>query len=301
MKSVENNEKTISRLQQVRDAVIAIVLLVVGVTLVYYYQSESSSATPMPEATQLSMTTDNPIVDKWLAGPHADTFVVDAEGTNDICTRCHAPDNFIPSMDDIPPSCYAAPGCHFEVEEMPPFITEEQWLSVQCRTCHEIDKDGVVQPEYAWLAVAAIDEYETVESTTELCLNCHKEFDQPEHISITVGGVHDGYSCTDCHDAHDTFTSCSDAGCHETPQDPTGHDLLHPNVNCIACHDASELAVAPSEQHDEAWFTFISTSDGNEGSTFPYTSHNIQLEVECERCHFSDNPWGLSAELENTP
>jgi hypothetical protein len=38
-------------------------------------------------------------------------------------------------------------------------------------------------------------------------------------------------------------------------------------------------------------YTLI-TDEGE--SSFPFTSHNIVLESDCDRCHFAANPWNIS-------
>jgi len=230
----------------------------------------------------------------WEEGPHAATFVVDADGKNSSCARCHAPANWIPTMDDMPETCLT---CKFEVDPPPPYIAEEEWTGVECKICHRVDKKGVVESEVAWLEIAAIDEYAEVTSPSELCEKCHTEADLPDHRPISVTGAMAGFSCTDCHDAHDTSATCAASGCHEglleTEPPIEGHDEEHQAVACVACHDAGNLDVGPWEEQG-IWTTFLSMATEGEASIVPFTSHNIQLEAECTRCHFADNPWGLS-------
>ena len=57
----------------------------------------------------------------WEISAHASSFVVDNEGNNNPCSRCHAPMNWMPTLDDIPESCQA---CKFELETPPSFIPE---------------------------------------------------------------------------------------------------------------------------------------------------------------------------------
>jgi hypothetical protein len=289
-----NETKAPMTLALIRDIVIALLLLGVGAFMVYHYQSEAADALEAAENStdEVTVHADTPISQRWQNGPHADTFVVKEDGTNKECVVCHAPTEFLPSMDDIPPSCYSAPGCHFEVAEMPDLTVEASWPSIQCNVCHEVDRDGAVQPQYLWLEVPAIDQYAEVASSTELCIKCHSGNELPGHKDILVGGAHYGNSCTDCHDAHDTSASCSSAGCHEKDDEfVAAHDNEHQIVDCVACHDAGGLDVEPSEDNGGVWLAF------NNG--MPAVSHNIKLEVDCQRCHFSDNPWDLSTEVES--
>ena len=226
----------------------------------------------------------------WKSSPHADTFILDETGQNNTCAQCHAPINWLPSMEDLPESCYA---CKFELEPPPPTIAESEWLDVPCKVCHKLDKKDNVQPEYAWLEIAPLDEYASVASPSELCLKCHAPVDVPGHGIPQVGGDHPGYQCTDCHSAHDTIASCDAAGCHDNVIQPStpipGHDADHSSVACAACHDGSGMEVGPDEESG-LWTTFLSSN----GDRFAFTSHNIVLEAKCDRCHFAGNPWSLS-------
>lgn len=239
---------------------------------------------------------------QWEKSSHATTFVADNNNQNNSCAKCHAPIEWMPTMDDLPESCFT---CKFELSEPPKLIDESQWQSIPCMVCHETDKKGNVVPEFSWLEVAALEEYAAVENANELCMKCHAPSNIPEHIAIQLGGAHADFQCTDCHNAHELTTSCGDSSCHETLQDPEkiipGHDEDHSNVACEACHDASGLEVGPDEQTG-IWTTFGTWSvdlDGNtETGKIPFVSHNTVLEAKCERCHFADNPWELSVDIE---
>ena len=237
----------------------------------------------------------------WNASPHADSYVLNDAGENNTCARCHAPVNWLPSMDDIPETCLT---CKFEVKNPPPLIAESEWEHISCNVCHEVDKKDNVKPEYAWLEIAQIGEYAEVATPTELCLKCHNEIDLPEHGVAQLGGAHADYECTQCHDAHDTVASCGAVDCHDdvvTPAEPIpGHDEDHQSVACVACHDAGEMEVGPVEETGE-WMTLIAVSPQGEAAVIPFTSHNTVLEAPCERCHFPGNPWGLTENLSPPP
>ena len=238
----------------------------------------------------------------WESSAHANTYVLNDLGGNMKCARCHAPTNWIPSIDDVPEACLA---CKFELKEPPPLVPEGEWEHIPCRYCHEEDRRGNINPEIAWLEIAQIGEYSDVATPTELCLKCHNEIDLPEHALAEVGGAHADYECTECHDAHDTVASCTAAGCHDDVIDPAspipGHDDDHQLVTCVACHDAGGLEVGPVEESG-LWMTFFTVlSPEGEASVVPFTSHNTVLEAPCERCHFAGNPWGLSAPVSSAP
>jgi len=229
----------------------------------------------------------------WQENPHADTYVLTEQGTNSACARCHSPVNWIPSMDDMPESCYS---CKFTIEPPPPRIEKEDWEHIQCNVCHEVKKDEVA-PEYAWLEIPPIEEYAQVGSSSELCLKCHTAAEVPGHPAVEVAGAHTDMLCTDCHDAHTTAASCATAGCHTgldaQPGPIPGHDPDHQAVSCAACHDAGDLIVQPDEKG--TWRTFL---PGKQEAALAFTSHNTVLEAPCERCHFEANPWGLEPAVE---
>ncbi len=243
-----------------------------------------NEATAIIEIEQIS---GDDIEHSWRSGPHAETFVVTDSGTNSTCAQCHAPVNWIPTMEDIPESCLT---CKFEIDPPPPLIPEEEWEHIECIVCHRVDKDEV-EAAYAWLAIAPIEEYEEVSSSSELCLKCHAGDSVPDHPAITVSGAHETMTCTECHDSHDGSASCTNSSCHLEQEDlPPGHDLDHDMVTCVACHDSGELAVSPRSE-DEVWTTWTLAEDGD--LLRPFSSHSTILEAPCERCHFPENPWEL--------
>jgi hypothetical protein len=72
----------------------------------------------------------------------------------------------------------------------------------------------------------------------------------------------------------------------------------HANLECMACHDASGSKVAPfpADAEDPRWTTVVVSAGrgGGAPTTSPVVSHSIMWEVDCSRCHFTDNPWELS-------
>ena len=238
----------------------------------------------------------------WASSAHADTFVTDENEHNNRCARCHSPVNWLPSMEDIPESCLS---CKFELEEPPAVIAESEWEHVPCKVCHEVDNKGNVEAQYAWLEIAQLEEYEKLDTPTELCLKCHNEAELPDHPMAPLGGAHADYECTECHDAHDAIASCAAAGCHEDVVEPAtsipGHDPDHQTVSCAACHDADGMDVGPDEETG-IWVTFaVVTSSEGQTSLVPFTSHNTVLEAACDRCHYAGNPWGLAEATSPAP
>lgn len=261
--------------------------------------AEAPVAAPDTPAAEKTPESAEAIQVKWQEGPHAATYVLAENGKNDTCARCHAPVNWIPSLDDMPESCYA---CKFEVDPPPPVIAEEVWTHVECKICHQMKKKEVL-PEISWLEIAQIDQYAAIGSATELCLKCHVSVEVPGHLGTVSEGAHVEMACSDCHDAHSMAASCGEAGCHEALDVPgaviAGHDEDHAQVSCGACHDSSGLEVGPDASG--AWVTFRPQEASVGSERLALSSHNTVLEAPCERCHFAANPWGLSLLPTPTP
>ena len=166
--------------------------------------------------------------DEWQTSAHASSFVVDDRGNNNSCARCHAPKNWAPTLADIPETCAA---CKFELPEPPPFIEESAWMNVSCVMCHTIDKKGNVEAEIAWLEIPALDEYASVDSPSDLCLNCHITVGIAQHGLVSVGSGHEDMLCLECHSPHSTAAICVTGDCHAgvmTEEDLIpGHDEDH--------------------------------------------------------------------------
>jgi hypothetical protein len=252
----------------------------------------------VPFATGTARDTDV-IQVAWEGSPHARTYVVDGSGENSTCARCHAPLNWVPSMDDLPESCST---CKFEVSPPPPVIAQSEWEDIECVVCHKVDK-GKVEAGYAWLEFAAIEEYTDVSSTTELCDKCHLAGGVEGHFSVVVGGVHQAMDCTNCHDAHATTADCRATGCHEdvvfSGSAIATHDEAHAAVGCEACHDAAGLEVGPLEA-GQGWTTFLRASQPGTEERIAFASHDLQSDVNCQRCHFEGNPWGLESTVQES-
>jgi hypothetical protein len=252
--------------------------------------SKEGSPTGAPQSTVNSTEIASASIQFiWEVSPHANTYVLDALGMNSTCAVCHAPLDFVPSMDNMPESCAT---CKFTVPDPPPTIAKTDWRNIPCTICHQMKK-GKIDPQYAWLAIPPIDEYEDVATTTDLCNKCHADANVAGHTPVDVAGAHAGYTCTQCHDAHSTTASCSTGSCHADVLDPStpipGHDQDHKEVACWACHDGAGMAVGPNAEGK--WLTLQSALSD------PFASHNIVKEALCERCHFLNNPWQLSPDV----
>jgi len=237
----------------------------------------------------------------WEDSPHARTYSLE-KGPNTYCARCHSPANWDPAATiDPPPNCVS---CKFAFEPEPriaagnPLVPEEDWESIGCEVCHRQVEDGVITGEIAWHDPVS-GYYETVADSTALCSRCHRDTETLRHSRLVGEGAHAGFTCTDCHDAHSTATGCAEQGCHQ-PDEPEwqeSHDEHHETLACVACHDASGLQVGPLEDGIH-WMTFRTTELLGRANTEPYQSHQLQKEVNCQRCHYDENPWGLNVSNE---
>jgi hypothetical protein len=227
----------------------------------------------------------------WQAGPHAATYVVAEDQTSNSCAKYHSPLNWIPTSEELPVN-WTASQINFSPPTSP--TDEVEWNNVSCIVCHPGEKDQI-KGDFAWLESAPTGEYSEVDSSTVLCQKCLLSEEVKGHHSLHVEGSHSEFVCTDCHDAHDTSATCSSTGCHE----PFGlecesietHDKPHAEVTCSVCHDNGEPQIKWNEEL-QAWDTFYSSSEGNPMEHEPYTSHNLVLEVDCDRCHApGDHSW----------
>lgn len=263
---------------------------------------QAPSTVTGPAATPTEVGIDlAPIEAAWMGSPHGNTYNL-GKGPNTFCARCHSPENWDPAAKpDQPPNCVS---CKFpfdtevRVAASNPLVPQPDWKDIGCVVCHATD-DGSVKPDIAWFNTVT-GYHETVTSTTELCEKCHTDTETIRHRRDLGQAAHADFTCTDCHDPHTTAASCGAAGCHETvgsesPPIP-GHDADHASVTCVACHDASGLDVGPVEG-ESVWITFRTTELLGRANTEAYQSHALQRSVICERCHFADNPWGLTVPL----
>jgi hypothetical protein len=199
-----------------------------------------------------------------------------------------------------------------QIAEGNPFVPEEEWVGIQCDTCHVMDGEVVTEVN-AWLNPVSM-EYEEVKTTTELCEKCHvtttgNAFGSAVPHKITLGGsAHLNYGgflgetppptyCTDCHDPHSgERLGCEDCHTIDAAAHAKGKYAAMPSLTCMACHDAEGYDVGPhpDEEMGGIWVTQVTTMGRGGPSTAAVISHSIVYEVACDRCHFAENPWELT-------
>jgi hypothetical protein len=302
-------------------------LVLIAVLLYACAPVATPEPTPMPSPIPPTAT-PTPLPDQskewadWEAGPHSADYDL-GKGPNTMCTRCHSPQNWIPgSKAAKAPNCVT---CKFptdkELRIAPSFaeggmdlVTEDQWVGIPCAQCHVVDENGIANPELAWLAPISLT-YEEINIPNELCEKCHTNAAgakvssaglSANHEVILGGSAHLNYAgewpqadrpkyCTDCHNAHTGETKqCVD--CHtDTADTHTRVSAMMDKVTCMACHDASKSQVGFAVEGGP--FTTILTSPGRGGgpaTVSAVVSHSVVYMVSCNRCHYENNPWGLT-------
>ncbi len=239
-----------------------------------------------------------PIWASWRIGPHADTYGLE-KGPNTFCARCHSPMNYdAASKVDPPPNCVS---CKFptdpqvRVAEHNRLVPENEWRSIGCEVCHRVENGAVIEG-IAWRDPAT-GQYQAIASATDLCERCHTDTETLRHKRDLGQAAHRGFTCVSCHNPHSTQASCTAAGCHQRPgaslTPPPGRDPAHATVGCVACHDASGMLVGRVKETG-LWTTWRTTELLGRKTTSPALSHSMQRQVDCSRCHFAGNGWGLS-------
>ena len=219
----------------------------------------------------------------WEIGAHAADSIRLGETRQEECAQCHARVDWKPSL-----GVTGSGGSSLNTIPFEGALTSNS--EIPCAVCHD---EGQGDWRIAWLLDPQSDLYSNDIEPSQLCQNCHQEGSFEGHLGIVMQGVHEEHSCITCHDSHTTTASCTQSGCHlpfqqecETIQ---SHDKPHEEVTCSACHDASGLEIGWNDQRS-AWDTM--RGDATRGGEEPFTSHQLSLEVDCDRCHApGDHPW----------
>ena len=187
-----------------------------------------------------------------------------------LCGKCHLNSvslNHERNLGDGPHGEFECTRCH-----------DGHNAKADCSGCHPINLMG--EPKF-------IDEHVEVISNGG-CVECHAGAFQNHDMTIQQAGDD---NCLNCHRRLMGQSSVAPI--------QYGHSALHKNVFCVACHDASGLIVGPIEGED-VWATHRTTEFMGQSSTAPYQSHDLQLLVNCDKCHYQDNPWDLVSEIAET-
>lgn len=115
----------------------------------------------------------------------------------------------------------------------------------------------------------------------ETCVECHTEGMDEHTMYVKEQGSDD---CLDCHIELTEFE--------QSGKILRAHSMYHQQVDCAACHDATGSKLIPDTETDQ-WVAVMEINFFGETNLEPFTPHNLQLNVDCERCHYIGNPWEL--------
>lgn len=278
----------------------------------------SSAPPPSPTPTPRN---DTAIRTAMAEGVHADTYDL-GTGPNTYCARCKSPANWDPAATiDLPPNCVT---CKFPTDtqmrlaEGNPLVLEQDWEGIRCYNCHPTTETNEVAEAVAWWDPVS-DAHVPQANSTQLCEQCHRDTEAGtlRHRELDESVAHADATCTTCHDPHSGAASCTD--CHNeedtetafvstcwTPYLAPDAPQRHADMLCQTCHDHAGLDLRPVEDPEEPylgqWATWRTTLiAGVIPSTHVWVSHNLAGEVDCARCHYAENPWGLDTDVEVEP
>lgn len=141
---------------------------------------------------------------------------------------------------------------------------------------------------------------------------CHEDvisvmaINNPVHL-----GVSENAKCLECHtqgmDEHTMYVkeqgSDDCLNCHlnlieflDEPSVKVGHTIYHRIVSCSACHDATGAALEQSINTDQ-WTAIRQVEVLGRTKRVEITSHNLEREVDCIRCHFDGNSEELPVDI----
>jgi hypothetical protein len=216
----------------------------------------------------------------WQTGPHSG-WLSDPDPENDPeCDRCHTP--FAKSV-SAQPSKLSRTNAEISID-----------FSAGCRLCHpQISAES--KPEVAWMVDVEQAQYKVVDAVDEPCKHCHVAENVDGHLFVQLDGAHAEFMCTGCHDPHTAAASCSSAGCHQPfraeCQPVQTHDKPHTAATCSACHASGDVEIGWDEER-QVWHSFFAKQVAGIIELEGRTSHNLQLEAKCERCHTpGELPW----------
>jgi hypothetical protein len=253
------------------------------------------SASPFQEISSLQSTPTAEIATRaelegayaeWSQSKHAETYD-QGLGANTTCAKCKSPANWDPQNEAVEAahdcgSCKRIPGAPRPDLKGGVIVPQHNWKNISCDICHQPVGDSFDKSISFWNQ--AKGEYESVASVSELCGKCHVGRHGFEVIEEQeTSPAHQGWECTRCHGSHGSPSKCSDCHNPNTGKGAEEH-LSHTQVNCTACHDAGALPIWQEiDQQSLHYGEFIPVRFAHALTSWP--SHNLQLEVRCQRCH----------------
>lgn len=188
-----------------------------------------------------------------------------------LCEKCHLDNETLRHKRDLGQgkmSNFECTKCH-----------DAHSVKANCRNCHS----DVLMTEKPQANLT-----HPPSRSNEDCLRCHPQSWDDHDRTIKEAGNDDCSSC------HKELLIIDEAYLMQI-----AHSVNHITVTCVACHDASGLAVGPVEGQ-EVWMPFRTVQLLGRENTTPYQSHNLQAYVDCGRCHYMNNPWNLTTDITAT-
>jgi hypothetical protein len=230
---------------------------------------------------------------EWERSAHAETFDR-GMGANTTCARCKSPLNWDPVASEAMQTqalncgaCKRTPGAPRPELAGGTAVAESDWKQIGCAVCHKPAGDSYETAPAFW--DQAREQYVPVADATELCGHCHEGQHGFEVLEEQAASpAHRGWSCVRCHGPHgDRTVQCTD--CHDPNRGKgTADHARHTQVNCSACHDAGGLSIWHDTYPESKHYGEVIALRFAHALT-SWTSHEIALEVRCERCHHPAN------------
>jgi hypothetical protein len=289
-----------------------LILLIILIGIFGAACSSTPAAAPTPTPRD-----DSAIRAAVADGVHGDTYDL-SKGPNTYCARCKSPVNWDPEAVINPPpncvSCKFPSDTNIRVALGNPVVPENTWQGIRCSTCHPQDAAGQVDAAVAWWDPVT-DSHVPQSSSTDLCEQCHRDtaLGTMRQREIADSVAHADATCTTCHDPHSGAAAC--ANCHNEQDTETAFiancwepylaedaPARHTGMLCVTCHDNGGLELRPVDTSDEPfqgqWATWrTGLIAGVIPTNHVWVSHNLSAEVDCGRCHYAENDWGLSEEV----
>lgn len=247
---------------------------------------ETISQQPVPSPDVASADELAAAYAEWSQSAHAETYD-NGLGANTTCASCKSPMNWDPQSEAVEAahdcaSCKRIPGAPRPDLAGGVAVAQADWKNINCAVCHRPVGDSFEKSVSFWNQ--AQGEYEPVDSVSELCGKCHAGRHGFEVIEEQeTSPAHQGWECTRCHGPHGSPSRCSDCHNTNTGKGAVEH-LRHTQVNCTACHDAGGLPIwLETIQNTRHYGQFIPLRFAHTLRSWP--SHNLQLNVRCQRCH----------------
>jgi hypothetical protein len=244
--------------------------------------------------------------------PHEDTvriaegnpLIPEEEWTGINCTTCHIAEKEVPIPgiswfdnatgynETVTTSTELCEKCHRDTQDLRYKVVQDDSShpGYTCTSCHDPHTTYASCGSFGCHGdiVSVITTYSPFHvdvSDNQTCLVCHPKGMRLHSMEVMQKGIDDCLGC------HENLTLPPENLAIATD----GHAIYHKDIQCVVCHDASGLVVKPIDGQDQ-WMTFRTTVIESLGRPVeaPFTSHNLQRQVTCERCHYSGNPWEVS-------